>query len=413
MKKEMGNKGYSLKCLKNGHVKVSVFVGRGKNGNSILKSKTWKPSPDLTAKKNKLDLERFAMEFREQVKQGKILEGENLKFQDFVPKWQGNYAKQNLKESTYECYNIILAQNLIPQFGEQKLSAISPYIVSNYYAELANEGKYKKSTIRKIHAVLSSVMKTAMNWGIINSNPCIRAEIPKINFEIDKEKCFDIPQAQYFISKLDKSFLTPKGNTTKLSTQMQVLFLIAILGGLRRGEILALTWEDIDFKNNYISISKSVCPLKGEVLIKEPKNKRSNRIISIPVEVIDKLKKLQLERKKLFLVLGLTWKNQMPIFIQENGSIMHPSTPRHTLERYITGLNLEVEKDEDKLPQITFHGLRHTHATISIALGNDLGSIAGRIGHSNTNTTLKTYSHFLKEGDERITESLAKGLLKA
>ena len=114
-----------------------------------------------------------------------------------------------------------------------------------------------------------------------------------------------------------------------------------------------------------------------------------------------------IERKKAYLHLGITWDDNLPIFIQENGSIMHLSTPTHAFSKFLKRYNSSVNENE-QLPEISFHGLRHTYASVAIALGNHLSSISGHLGHVDTATTLKIYTHWLKEQDTYLTDSFEK-----
>lgn len=199
--------------------------------------------------------------------------------------------------------------------------------------------------------------------------------------------------------------------------QFKVLYQILICGGLRRGEVVALRWNDIDFNNNTININKSTAYARRTVIEKDTKTKSSNRIISMPESVMCLLKQYKKEYYEKQLALGTKWavdnngKRLDFVFIQADGRQMNISTPLHRFHSIINMYNETVENEEDKLPIIPLHGLRHTSATLLISQGVDVRTVAGRLGHSQTSTTLDIYAHPLKKMDEVASNKLENLLL--
>lgn len=195
-----------------------------------------------------------------------------------------------------------------------------------------------------------------------------------------------------------------------IPTQFKVHFNLAIYGGLRLGELLALTWEDIDFKNNTININKSTACVAGKQIIKSTKNKSSERVISIYQPVMQLLKFYKLEQNKYRLMLGNKWEGDGHLFIQWNGRLMNQSTPYHTFKDIIKKYNASVKNEVDKLPSIRFHDLRHTSATLLIAADTDIKTISARLGHAQTSTTLNIYAHSYKKLDEVAADTIGNML---
>ena len=157
---------------------------------------------------------------------------------------------------------------------------------------------------------------------------------------------------------------------------------------LRCSELLALTWNDIDFANSSISINKSITIIDGEPVAKPPKTKNTNRTITLPSIVMQLIKQYKIEQYEYRLSLGDQWIGDNHLFIQWNGKLMNKSTPNHTFHKIIDKYNITVTNEKDKLPPIPLHGLRHTSATLLIAEQVDVKTVSAKLGHSQTSTTM-------------------------
>ena len=180
---------------------------------------------------------------------------------------------------------------------------------------------------------------------------------------------------------------------------------------MRKGELLALKWPDIDFENNTVHVTKSVSVLKDRVIIKEPKTRTSHRMITIPQSLTVKLQKLRISQSEYRLSVGEYWQNEDWIFTQDNGRMMNYSTPYHALQSTIKWYN-QSHPENEALPLIPFHGLRHTSATLLIAGKQDVKTVSSRLGHAQTSTTMNIYAHALQEGDQRAADTLETILKK-
>lgn len=181
---------------------------------------------------------------------------------------------------------------------------------------------------------------------------------------------------------------------------------------MRKGELLALTWKDIDMQNLTIKISKSAAVVENAMVIKATKNISSNREITFPERLLPLLQCYKREQDNLPYIYGEYYNNpEGYLFTQDNGKIMHYSTPYHKMQKIIEYHNFSVnaneqlsakEKEERLLPKIPFHGLRHSCATLLKYLNVDYVDIAEKLGHSQVSTTMNIYLHTFKE-QERLT----------
>ncbi len=417
--------------------RITVSNGYDITGKQIREKATFTPDPNLTPKQQQKALDKFVFEFEEKVKSGKYLSGEKITLKEFSEKWLKEHGKPNLEPTTYASYQQYLDQKILPALGHLKLSKIQPMHLQSFYNNLlesgirkdGKEGGYSVSTIKKCHAITSSILTTAVHWQIIETNPCERVSPPKQKQASDNVKHFTLKQAEAFLKALDMNFTTTYKahdriddtgkkyhvetytESRSLPTQLKVFFNLALFSGLRRGELIALTWDDVDFDNKTISVTKSTGYTGKETITKSPKNKSSVRVIKVPEPVIDIIKKYKKEQQELRLSLGDQWQGDNFIFIQWDGKQMNLSTPYQAFKELISKYNATVTDETLKLPNIPLHGLRHTSATLLISENIDIRTVSARLGHAQTSTTMNIYAHSLKQMDEKAADTLGS-LLK-
>ena len=415
---------------------IRVCVGRDVYGKQIWKTTTFTPPAGLTPKKRQKAVEVFADKFEQKCRNGKLLDGEKITLKDFIERWRSERAEQELQPGTLDKYNDAINHFILPALGHLKLTEIKPHSINKFLVDLTKDGcrhdgkpgSYSKGTIHKISNVLSSILRTATEWEVIERNPCDPVRV-KAEDTADKIKFFTPQQTAVFLDYIEHPFtIRTRGHsrvddtgkpytvgdytsTKELPTQLKVLFTLAIYSGLRKGEILALKWEDVDFENNTVAVTKAAAMVKGEQIVKVPKTRNSYRVVSIPHSVTEKLRKLQLEQTRYRLSVGDYWQGEGWIFTQDDGRMMNYSTPYKSLQDILTHYNAD-KAEADKLPMIPFHGLRHTTATLQIAAGTDVRTVSSIMGHRETSTTMNIYAHNLKTAEQeavnRVEEMIAK-----
>ena len=408
---------------------IRVSVGRDTEGKQFTESTTYTPT-EKTPKKIEKEVENFAREFEERVRNGKYLEGEKITFCDFLERWREDYAIANLSTNVLEGYESAIKKRFIPAIGNIKLSKINALHLHSIYTDMRKEGK-ATSTIKRTHAIASSIFSHAFKWGIIQENICQRVELPKQEKAINELNCFTVEQADTFLHALTLTYTdTYKAHTRiddtgtpynvpeytqekNVPLQFQVFFNLALYGGFRRGELIALTLNDINYKKKSISISKAASKIKSDTIVKAPKTRAGIREITLPSSCMALLKQWQAEQKKLPFKYGSAWEGysgkdilKNNIFIQELGKMMCLDTPSHKFREILERYNATVKDDSLKLPLIRLHDLRHTSATLLISQNVDIRTVANRLGHSKTSVTLDIYSHALKELDEKASDVL-------
>ena len=393
---------------------ITVSNGRDIYGNQIFERVTWKPDPNRTEKQNERELARFTLEFEEKVKNGKYLDGEKVTFQDFAEKWLKEYAKIQLEPTTVDLYTNFLYTHILPTIGHLKLARVQPAHLNKLYTDMLQsrkdnrEGGYSPASIRRCHAVISSIFSTATHWNIVTDNPCERVKPPKQAHTTADIKHFTVEETGAFLTELDEE--TAVG---LLKLQHNIFFQLCIFCGLRRGEAVALLWSDIDLYDKTVSITKSTTIVNGKPYTKTPKNHSSERVLSVPDHIIKQLKRYRLEYNTYRLSIGCQWveraDKQEYLFIQWNGAQMYPSTPYSVFKSVIAHYN---DTHTEQLPDIPLHGLRHTSATLLISQNVDVRTVSNRLGHAQTSTTMNIYSHSLQKKDVAASNALEELLIK-
>lgn len=409
---------------RNNSYRITVSNGRDIYDRQIIKTTTWKPDPNKTQKQNQRDLQRFAMDFEDRVHNGKVLKGEKMTYLEFSRLWLKEYAHFQMEQTTIEHCERELETLILPAIGHLKLADIQPLHLQMLYNELYSKGyerngkhyDYKPNSIKRIHQTISSSLSTAVQWQLIESNPCQRVRPPKAG-QNQSIKYFTLEQTDAFLKQLDRPYTvmhcgrvkkdgteSAKHYETKaIPLQYKVLFYLAVFGGFRRGELIALTWEDIHFEEDTITIDKASARTKSGVITKAPKTVSSNRTISIPVDVMKLVETYKKEWERYRETLATYWAGSNHLFIQNDGRQMDLSTPNKVFQRIIRQYNAE---HEDQLPLITLHGLRHTSATLLISQNIDVKTVSHRLGHSETSTTMNIYAHALEKQDRIAADSL-------
>jgi len=415
---------------RNGSYQIIVSCGYDINGKKLVETATFTPDPSLTPKQREKAVQEFALQFEAKVKNGYSLSGRKTTLKDFAARWVEEYAKINLQPGTVIKYQEELTDKILPALGHLKLSELKPHTVNAFFVSLMKDGArkdgkpggYSKASIAKTRNVLSSVLRTATEWEIIDANPCDKIRLQKMDIT-EKVTFFTPEQTATFLAYIEEPYTVHIGGhtriddtgrpytvgdyttTKKIPEQVQILFNIAIYAGLRKGELLALEWSDIGFEQDTIHVAKSVTKVNGEQVCKVPKTKTSHRIVSIPHFLTLRLKALKTSREEFISQVGDYWQGGDWLFIQDNGKMMNYSTPYQAFHDAIARYNRD-KPAEDQLPMIPFHGLRHTSATLLIANNQDIKTVSQRLGHAQTSTTMNIYAHSLQESDRKAADAL-------
>lgn len=321
---------------------------------------------------------------------------------DFSKKWLETYVKPNLSPTTYQSYNEKLNMHILPYLGSKRLDKIKPLDLDNLYNFLLTKptnrkdefGNFKTlspASVHRVHEILSSIFNNALRWDLVPYNPCTKVIQPK--YRRTKMSCYDEETSKRLINTL----------LQKAPTKYKCFVILAILTGFRRGEIVGLHWDDIDFKNKKIAVNRSAYYLSGQSTNeKDPKSETSNRTITVPGICFELLKQWRAEQGKMRLALGNKWQGAKNIFTTDDGKIMNPSTGPKWFSEFLRKNNFR---------HIRFHDLRHTFATLLVGNKMNIKTVSSTLGHAQVSTTMNYYVHDLESASKASAELLENMLL--
>jgi integrase len=288
---------------------------------------------------------------------------------DWLDIWYKDCIDKRYKPATKETYNSVIRQ-IKRQFGNYRLASLTPLAINKWFNELIDEG-YATSTVRNVRRILNGALNYAYQMCVIKENPCSRVRIKTSDSEKFKNTLIVTPD---LFEKILKKF------DTKV-TYYRIPFLIGWFTGMRGGEVLGLTWDDIDFENKTIHVCKTQTWAFNQIHIHYPKTPRSVRDIAVGDKLINELKawrEVQIDNaNKLDM--------EAPKFIctRNNLTLLSVINLRHQ------SMSVARELDID----FHFHCLRHTHATLLIKNGVSVKEVQARLGHTSIQTTLDIYTH--------------------
>ena len=407
---------------------IRISLGLNSDGTQNVKSYTFRPKETAPTKQKK-EAEAYAMKLEDRLRNGTYQNGDKITLSEYFETWKGSSAK-DLTRAQQEQYIAIMENNYLPLLGGRKLNSIGPYELQEIETNFeANE--LKPWTIRRFFTVLSSIFSDAVDHRVIDDNPVKHVRMPKVTTSPEKIKYFDLPEAMIFLSALDKTYSVHHSAHTytrkdggvrtipeyqqdlRVPFQTKVFMTVALYSGARRGELIALTFKDIDWEHSRISIHKNAVSVKGDQILKDPKTRAGIRDITLPIECIDLLKQLRANHYNLAEKIGTRWCGKRGkqfdenfVFCQDNGLMLNLSTPTHSFKKIIKLYNETVADSDQKLPDIHLHDLRHTSATLLISAGLNIETIAKRLGHAKVSMTLDTYGHALNALDAVASATL-------
>ncbi|MFB9988945.1 tyrosine-type recombinase/integrase [Bacillus benzoevorans] len=350
--------------------------------------------PALLKTKKRLQehLELELAKFKIEVESGEYIAPEKMRLQDFVEEWNQKFAQKKLGIKTRKEQLGLMKNHISPNIGHMRLDSIKPIHIVNFLHQLEQGGSrldgktggLADSTIYQVDKALRSLFSRAKEWKLIKDNPMKELSRPKI---MRKEMNYLDENGTYLL-------LTA---LNEIEMHWRLFFITSLIGGLRRGEIVALEWKHINFEENYIDVEQSI-PLfeDGQPVIKETKT-GVTRKVSMPEWYMNELRDFKEEWEREKDGCGDCWEGGVREFVFQNGLGL-PFYPTTATKRWIEFRN------EFKFEGLRLHDMRHTMVALLIEEGVHLKAIQKRAGHANYKTTSDTYGHVSK----KVADSTAK-----
>ena len=284
--------------------------------------------------------------------------------------WYENYAKIKVRPSSHQTYRGYIENHIKPNIGSMPLNKLSSLELQKFYKKLLNRGRVTRleaknqpkglspKTVRNIHQILESAMKLAQEQKLIIKDPTAGCALPKV--EKKEMKTLPVEQLASFLREARESGVFE-------------LYYLDLATGLRRGELLGLKWTDIDLEKGELQVKRQVVRIEGKIVEAPLKTKNAYRTLPLAEDVTAILKQ---QRKKAG--------NSPWVFPSPNGGPISPDSVLRKLHGVLKRAGL---------PQVRFHDLRHTFATLSLKNGVDVKTLSSTLGHYSAGFTLSTYTH--------------------
>jgi integrase len=323
----------------------------------------------ITVRGTKKDAERRLAELLHQLDTGTFMKPGKSTVAEFLEKWLLDYVQPNLSPRSFERYESIVRVHLIPALGNIPLTQLKPEHVQRLYAAKLNDGLSAR-TVRYLHTVLHKALQTAMKWGRVSRNVADSVDAPRAR-RADMQT-WDQDEVIHFLEAARK-------------TPYFALFHTALFTGMRRSELLALRWRDIDFIYSQIYVARSLHQLQdGSYVLTQPKSDSSCRTIALSPSAILVLQNHYEKRKLELAMLGMPLKDDDLVFSTPEGKPLRPNTVSRAWTMLAARAGIKV---------IRLHDARHTHASLMLKQGIHPKIVQERLGHASIQTTLDTYSH--------------------
>lgn len=409
---------------KNGRVvyRIKIFLGNDGQGGRKVRSLTYSVNQSATSRQQEKEALRYALEMEDKMKRGHGGGKETMAFEDFSRQWLES-TRDNIAHGTYVGYEQLLRSRILPYFKTYKIANVKTVHIEAFYRSLVDT--YSAGTIRRYANVMNCIFSTARRWDMIDANPCQGARMPGKKNEKARLKYFTPGQSLMFLKSLNLSYgrasfcgaegrpegeaegfagrrpAGGRGRSYSVSTQFKVFYTLSLFCGFRKGETLALRWDDVDFAGQEISITKSIGKTAGGFDYKEPKNAASVRTVPFPDKIFPLLEEYRREYDAARELLGDRWKGDGNLFTRIDGRLMGQSTPYQHFVNHLRHYNQWVRacpawaraKGLEELPLIPLHGLRHSCATLLNYLDVNIIDISKYLGHASCSTTMNIYAH--------------------
>ena len=360
MSKKRGNNEGSIVKRKDGRWQGAVTIGRNDNGSQRRQYVYGKTRGEVAEKMNKLI---------NSINSGSFIDkNKNPTVEEWLYFWLLTYKKNSVKQKTFDQYEGVIRVHLVPEFGDLRLVELKEAQLQKFYNRLFVNGLSARS-IQIINTVLSAALKKAIKSRLILFNVCDAVELPK---QTKKERrVLSAEEQEQLLKELKKD-------------EQGAMYIFALFTGLRRGEVLALRWSDVDLEAGIIKVTKALNRVKTYVdsgdktklIVSEPKTETSKRVIPIVdslIPLLKKQKKLTRDNNELDLV-----------FPSEAGGYIDPGNYNRKFYKIVK---------RSGLPKANPHSLRHSFATRALEAGVDLKTTQELLGHSSISITADLYTH--------------------
>lgn len=318
---------------------------------------------------------------------GLTFDAGNRTVKEYLERWLEDSAKGNIGQRTFANYRAQVSQHIIPALGTTKLKTLAPAHIQALYRQKLDAG-LSPASVRYVHAVLHRALKQAVRWGLVPRNAAETVDLPKVARK----------EANALSPEEAKRFLE-----AAYGDRFEALYVLAITCGLRQGELLGLGWGDIDLEKGALRVARQLQRMRdGSGLAFLPTKNSKGRTVRLGPKAAEVLEKHRERQAKEKLVLGASYQDHTLVFATTVGT---PVDAQNLVNRSFKPLLKGAG-----LPNIRFHDLRHTCATLMLSQGVNPKVAQERLGHTDIAVTMNTYSHVLSDMQEEAAAAIEDAL---
>lgn len=361
-------RGHIIKRYKDSY---TIVVQMGKDQATGKYKQKW-----FSIRGTKKEAEKRLSELLHQLDKGEFIKPDKITVAEFLERWLKDYTRPNLAPKTADWYAYIIRSHIVPSLGNIPLAQLKPETLQRYYAEKLSSGRrdgqgaLSPQTVRHCHVAIHYAMETAIKWGLITHNPAGAVNPPRSQRH----------QMQTWNEEELGIFLEAAKDTPHYA-----LFHLLFASGMRRSEVLALRWCDIDLTLCQIYVTRSLQHLAdGTFTFKQPKTARGRRAIALPPSTALVLKAHHEKQAFDTAFVGRILKDDDLVFCHLDGKPFLPNSITHAWVKLVRRTGLKY---------IRLHDARHTHASLMLKQGVHPKIVQERLGHASIQITLDTYSH--------------------
>ncbi|HEX9037463.1 MAG TPA: tyrosine-type recombinase/integrase, partial [Ktedonobacterales bacterium] len=326
------------------------------------------------------------------IQQGTPIVADRQSVEQFFTDWLAN-MKLKIRYNTWQRYEQYVRLYLVPTLGKVALSKLTPQQIQSLYTAKLNEG-YSTTTIAHLHTVIHHALDSALRFGLVQRNVAEFVEPPKVR-------------------KVEMKTLSPEQARKLLEVargeRFEALYVVALTTGMRLGELLALRWQDVDLQQGRLQVRVTLQRAPKGFALYHPKTQRSRRNVALTQLAIDALREYRKRQDEQRALLGAAWRDLDLVFSNLEGGEMVKSN--------LLFSSFKPLLKRAGLPNIRFHDLRHTAATLMLWQGIHPKVVSEMLGHASVAITLDLYSHVLpnmqREAVERMNTLLSDPLSDA
>lgn len=443
--------------------RITVYAGFDTQGKRIRHRQTYKPEPGMTARQTEKAVQRAAADFERSIEQGYALDNRQS-FAEYAAYVLELKERSGTKSKTLDRYRELMGR-INQAIGHMKLADIRPQHLNSFYKNLSEPGiretggiatakidlatwlkanKKSRAGIARVAGVAASTVSAAAQGQPIQE---VKAEAiaqamgkrlgDVFTVEYDMEPLSDKTVLAYhrlisiILAQAEKEMLVPYNAAAKATPpkavkkapnyfqpetiseilkaleaeplKWQLITHMLLVTGCRRGEIMGLKWDKVDFKTNRVKIDRELIISKSKGVHESTTKTNDIRYLTLPTETMVLLRKYKREQLRVQLANGDRWIDSGYVFTQDNGDHMNPNS--------VTGWLYGFSRRHG-LPHINPHAFRHTVASVLLANGTDIVTVAAQLGHASASTTENFYAHIIEENKAKASECIADILLR-